>query len=297
VIAVMGLTPERARQIMFTSPYADTQLAVYGPKALAVSSADMLGNSRSRHQGSTMEIGLSAMNPKAQIMRTEDDATSATAYLSGQTELFDTNSLLIPDLKKRNPTKEFEVKFTIRRSPAHIGVRMGEHNLVRWLDSFIFFNTMNGEIDRLAPEVPGHTVSPRCPRSEATTMTEIEWSRLKASEIKALAARNAVVIVRSAPPSSTARTCQAWSTGAASTKCRIARPGSWRRPCPSWSHPRSPTACRSTTCRSPARSRSNYATCTRDQMRRHLRDPHGFNAVVAQRSWRQHDALRTLVRA
>ena len=27
VIAVMGLTPERARQIMFTSPYADTQLA------------------------------------------------------------------------------------------------------------------------------------------------------------------------------------------------------------------------------------------------------------------------------
>ena len=51
--------------------------------------------------------------------------------------------------KKRNPTKEFEVKFTIRRSPAHIGVRMGEHNLVRWLDSFIFFNTMNTELDKL----------------------------------------------------------------------------------------------------------------------------------------------------
>ena len=33
VISVMGLTPERARQIMFTSPYADTQLAVYGPKS------------------------------------------------------------------------------------------------------------------------------------------------------------------------------------------------------------------------------------------------------------------------
>jgi polar amino acid transport system substrate-binding protein len=86
VISVMGLTPERARQIMFTSPYADTQLAVYGPKALAVSSADTLGNYKiAATKGSTMEIGLSAMNPKAQIMRTEDDATSATAYLSGQT--------------------------------------------------------------------------------------------------------------------------------------------------------------------------------------------------------------------
>jgi hypothetical protein len=145
----------------YSSPYADTQLAVYGPKALAVSSPDTLGNYKiAATKGSTMEIGLSAMNPKAQIMRTEDDATSATAYLSGQTELFATNSLLIPDLKKRNPTKEFEVKFTIRRSPAHIGVRMGEHNLVRWLDSFIFFNTMNGEIDRLHQKYLGIPFAP-----------------------------------------------------------------------------------------------------------------------------------------
>ena len=43
VISVMGLTPERAKQIMFTAPYADTQLAVFGPKALAVTSADTVG--------------------------------------------------------------------------------------------------------------------------------------------------------------------------------------------------------------------------------------------------------------
>jgi polar amino acid transport system substrate-binding protein len=161
VISVMGLTPERAKQIMFTAPYADTQLAVYGPKALPVSSADQLGDLKvAALKGSTMEISLTAMNPKAKIMRTEDDATSATAYVSGQTELFATNSLLIPDLKKRNPTKEFEVKFIIRRSPAHIGVRMGEHNLVRWLDSFIFFNTMNGEIDRLHQKYLGVPYAP-----------------------------------------------------------------------------------------------------------------------------------------
>jgi ABC-type amino acid transport/signal transduction systems, periplasmic component/domain len=39
VISVMGLTPERAKQIMFTSPYADTQLAVFGPKSANVKSA------------------------------------------------------------------------------------------------------------------------------------------------------------------------------------------------------------------------------------------------------------------
>ena len=93
-------------------------------------------------------------------MRTEDDATASAAYLSGQAELFATNSLIIPDLQKRNPSKEFELKFTLRRSPAHMGVRMGEHNLVRWLDSFIFVNMMNGEIDRLHQKYLGMTLQP-----------------------------------------------------------------------------------------------------------------------------------------
>jgi polar amino acid transport system substrate-binding protein len=100
------------------------------------------------------------MAPKAAIMRTEDDATAAAAYVSGQAELFATNSLIIPDLQKRNPSKEFDLKFTIRRSPAHMGVRMGEHNLLQWLNSFIFFNMMNGEIDRLHQKWLGMKLQP-----------------------------------------------------------------------------------------------------------------------------------------
>jgi polar amino acid transport system substrate-binding protein len=161
VISVLGLTPERAKQIMFTSPYADTNLAVFGPKSLDVSSAEKLGAYKvAAAKGTTQELAISAMNPKANIMRTEDDATAAAAYVSGQAELIATNSLIIPDLKKRNPDKEFEVKFVIRRSPAHMGVRMGEHNLVRWLDEFIFFNMMNGEIDRLHQKWLGMKLQP-----------------------------------------------------------------------------------------------------------------------------------------
>jgi polar amino acid transport system substrate-binding protein len=100
-------------------------------------------------KGTTQDLGLSAMNPKANIMRTEDDATAAQAYITGQADMIATNSLIVPDLMKRAPNKDFDLKFVIRRSPAHMGVRMGEHNLVRWLDSFIFFTTMNGELDNL----------------------------------------------------------------------------------------------------------------------------------------------------
>ncbi len=56
---------------------------------------------------------------------------------------------LVLGVMKRAPNREFDLKFVIRRSPAHMGVRMGEHSLVRWLDSFIFFNAMNGELDKL----------------------------------------------------------------------------------------------------------------------------------------------------
>lgn len=150
VISVMGLTPERARQIMFTAPYADTNLAVFGPKSANVKSAADLGNLKVvAAKGTTQDLGLSAMNPRANIMRTEDDATAATAYLTGQADLFATNSLIVPDLLKRAPNKEFDLKFLIRRSPAHMGVKMGEFALLQWLNSFIFFNTMNGELDRL----------------------------------------------------------------------------------------------------------------------------------------------------
>jgi polar amino acid transport system substrate-binding protein len=150
VISVMGLTPERARQIMFTAPYANTFLAVYGAKSLAVTSAAQIGaNKVAAAKGTTQDLAISEMNPRATVMRTEDDATAAAAYISGQAELFATNSIVAQALAKQNPSKEFDRKFLIRQSPAHMGVRMGEHNFVRWLDSFILFNTMNGELDRL----------------------------------------------------------------------------------------------------------------------------------------------------
>jgi polar amino acid transport system substrate-binding protein len=161
VISVMGLTPERAKQIMFTAPYADTQLAVFGPRSANVKSAGEIGSLKiAAAKGTTQELALSAMAPRATIMRTEDDATAAAGYVSGQADLFATNSLIIPDLQKRNPNKEFELKFTIRRSPAHMGVRMGEHNLLQWMNSFIFFNMMNGEIDRLHKKWLGMPLAP-----------------------------------------------------------------------------------------------------------------------------------------
>ncbi len=56
-------------------------------------------------------------------------------------------------MQDQNPTKEVELKFLIRQSPAHVGVRQGEQNLLNWINTDIFFNKLNGKLGALAAEV------------------------------------------------------------------------------------------------------------------------------------------------
>jgi polar amino acid transport system substrate-binding protein len=164
VIAAMGMTPERAKQVMFTAPYADTYDAVYGAKALAITSAAETGDHKvAVAKGTTQDLELSGMNPKAAFLRTDDDATAAAAYLSGQADLFATNSLVVVELAKQNPGKEFDRKFVLARGPAHMAVAMGEQNLLNWLNTYIYSITMSGELDALTRKYLGHPYEPLPP--------------------------------------------------------------------------------------------------------------------------------------
>ncbi len=150
VISVMGATPQRAQQVAFTSPYAGLFLGVYGSRGVPVKSPADLGTRKvGLPRGTTQDLSLTEMAPRASIVRFEDDATSAAAFLSGQTDLIATANIVALDLVKKNPTKNIELKFVIRLSPAHIAIRHGEPDMLRWLDTFIFFHKLNGDIGKL----------------------------------------------------------------------------------------------------------------------------------------------------
>jgi polar amino acid transport system substrate-binding protein len=160
-VSLMGLTPERAKQVWFSAPYASTSLAVFGPKSLAVHSAAELKDLKvAAAKGNTEETALTAMNPQANIMRMENDAAAAAAYLSGQAQLFACSSFVAVELAKKNPGKEFDLKFVIRPSPGHMAVKMGESNMLQWLNSFIFFNKTNGELNKLHMKWLGRPMDP-----------------------------------------------------------------------------------------------------------------------------------------
>ena len=160
-IAAMSITAERAKQVMFSAPYADTSLAVYGAKSIAAKSAADLGRNRiAVAKGTTEDLVLTALAPNADIMRTEDNATAVQAYLSGQAQMLAANSVVVVELAKKNPSKEFDFKFALRRAPAHVTVRMGEHSLIRWLDTLIFQSTLNGDLDELHKKWLGGPMQP-----------------------------------------------------------------------------------------------------------------------------------------
>ena len=149
-VAAMSVTAERARQVMYSAPYADTSLAVYGAKSARVRSAADIGKLKtSVAKGTTEDIVLTALSPTSDVMRMEDNATAVQAYLAGQSQLLAANSVVVVELAKKNPTKEFDFKFALRRAPAHVTVKMGEHDLLHWLDTFIFQSTLNGELNKL----------------------------------------------------------------------------------------------------------------------------------------------------
>lgn len=151
LISAMGATSERAQQIMFSQPYAAVQLGVYGPSSVAKTEnvADLDGKQIAVAKGTTLDLWLTENASGANISRFEDVPSTLAAYLTGQAEMFAENSAIVVNARKDHPDADIELKFAIRQSPAHIGVPMGEHNLLQWVNTFVFANRLNGRLPDL----------------------------------------------------------------------------------------------------------------------------------------------------
>lgn len=151
MIAALGATPERAQQVMFSQPYAAVSLGVYGAKGTprVQDAADLAGKQVAVAKGSTLDIWLTDNAPDVKVVRFEDTPTAIAAYLAGQVEMFAENSAISVKVGEDNPDKATDLVFLIRQSPAHIAVKQGEQNLLNWINTFVFFNRLNGKLGDL----------------------------------------------------------------------------------------------------------------------------------------------------
>ena len=154
VIALFGITPERALQIWFSIPYA-TEAAVL------VAPAKQRGQDRSTispgcasgvPRGAMQDLILTpqAAAKKINLMRFDDEATALQALISGQIDVVGTGLLVNRTLNRNDPGKNYEVKIVLRPLHFGIGIRRGQTDLLQWLNTFVYTIKNNGELDAIS---------------------------------------------------------------------------------------------------------------------------------------------------
>jgi polar amino acid transport system substrate-binding protein len=161
VISSLSITPERAKAVDFSVPYADLLSVVAGPKAIAVKSlTDLDGKKVAVTRGTTQDTDLTQRAKNTQIVRYEDDATLALAVASGQADLFATGRAQVAAINNKNPGRELEPKITLQTFLLAIGVRKGEPELLAWTNDWVKANLKNGKLNAINKAYHGVDLSP-----------------------------------------------------------------------------------------------------------------------------------------
>lgn len=151
VISTLSYTAERAKVIDFSLGYAVLRTVVAAPKSVGVKSlAELDGKTVGTVRGTTHDTQLTKEGPKGmKLVRYEDDATEGQAFLSGQVDIFSTAEMIVPQLDKKNPARQVEVKFVLDNFRLCVGIKKGEERLVAEVNKWIQTNLKNGRLNDL----------------------------------------------------------------------------------------------------------------------------------------------------
>jgi polar amino acid transport system substrate-binding protein len=156
VISTLSVTPERAKVIDFSPAYAPLRTVVAGVKNISVKSlADLDGKTIGTTRGTTHDTYLSQNAKNSKIVRYEDDATTAQAFVSGQVDLFTTAELLLAPIAARNPSRQLELKFVLETFKLAIGVKQGEPRLLQTVSDWVKTNLKNGKLNEIYKKYHG----------------------------------------------------------------------------------------------------------------------------------------------
>ncbi len=163
VISSMGANPERAKSIFFSIPYAPFFSGIYGSTDISDvgSFGDLSGYKVGVTQGTLEDLELSdAVGDDVQIERFADNSLTASSLISGQVDMIATGNVVASELSKNNPDKNIVSKFIIKESPAHIGLRRGEVDLLQWVNTFVYHKRLGGELNDFSEKWLGEPLPP-----------------------------------------------------------------------------------------------------------------------------------------
>jgi polar amino acid transport system substrate-binding protein len=152
VISSLGKNPDREKVIDFSIAYAPFYNGVFGPAdAKAASVADLAGKTVGVTRGSVEDLELTKIAPAAvTIKRFEDNNSTISAYLSGQTQFAATGNVVAAALNERTKLRPLTPKFLIKNSPCFVGVNKGEAALLGKVNEAIAKAKKDGSLNQIA---------------------------------------------------------------------------------------------------------------------------------------------------
>ena len=147
VISTLSITPDRAKVIDFSIPYADHPSVVAALKSIQFKAyGELAGKKVAVVRGTTQDTDLTREAKGAQLVRYEDDATMALAFASGQVDILATARSLLPAISKKNPARTLESRITMSTFYLAVGLRKNEPALKAWVDGWVKTNLQNGKL-------------------------------------------------------------------------------------------------------------------------------------------------------
>ena len=151
LVASLAITPERAKQVQFSNPYAAATIVLYGDKKANIKApADLKGKRVGVARASTQDVALTAIAPEGtEIRRFDDDASGMQALISGQVDAIGASTTVAAQIAKRVPPNTFEDKFILRQQQMGVAMRPDQAELLKTVNDFVAKNSANGELNKL----------------------------------------------------------------------------------------------------------------------------------------------------
>ena len=151
LIASLAITPERAKQVQFSQPYAAATIVLYGKAAAPIkAAADLKGLRVGVARASTQDVAVTKAAPEGtEIRRFDDDASAMQALISGQVDAIGCSVTVAAQIAKRVPANTYENKFTLVQQSMGIAMRPGQDELAKAVNDFVAKNSANGELNKL----------------------------------------------------------------------------------------------------------------------------------------------------
>lgn len=143
VVSILGVTPERLRQVAFSQPYSQVEVVIVAGKDTKLETAEDLKPLRIAvvRAASHAQLVEKIAPEGATILSFEDDFAQVQAVANGQADAIASSPDVIDRIRQARPDYDGEVKLLLHRQLNAIGVKRENTDLLRFVNSILVYHT------------------------------------------------------------------------------------------------------------------------------------------------------------